>query len=447
MMAKSSKTKKSMLNKSLSPRCTYFAKPQHKVVFRNHFQIKNLLRVVFCKSLWLSVAIVFINLNGISQSDTAKGMLRNMQFNGYLKYMSLVFVPPLNSQTPTQQWLTDNLVHNRLNYKWFITRKWTFESSLRTRFFFGEMQKMQHIQNPNYAPQMSRDVSWIDLSEVLADDTSFTLHTALDRLSILATFGRWEIKLGRQRINWGTSMIWNPNDIFNAYSLFDFDYEERPGTDALSVKRYTGPASEIEWVLVPADSIEAHAQAIKYKFNFKGWDLQTFAGWQNRNWVFGGGWAGEIKGMGIRGESTWFGPAYSNQGYHPQLMATLDIDYTFSNSLHLQASYLFNSEGLDTREANYAAFFTRRALSAQLLSPTMHSLYFGSGFPILPMLSANLFSILNPSDLSFFFGPAFVYTLSNNFEVMFTSQIFSGTPRTAYGEYGSIHYLRFKYNF
>ena len=38
-------------------------------------------------------------------------------------------------------------------------------------------------------------------------------------------------RIGRQRINWGTTTIWNPNDIFNAYNFLDFDYEERPGMD------------------------------------------------------------------------------------------------------------------------------------------------------------------------------------------------------------------------
>lgn len=33
-------------------------------------------------------------------------------------------------------------------------------------------------------------------------------------------------------------MAWNPNDWFNTYNYFDFDYEERPGTDAIRVRVY-----------------------------------------------------------------------------------------------------------------------------------------------------------------------------------------------------------------
>ncbi|MCG8318265.1 MAG: hypothetical protein MI921_02070 [Cytophagales bacterium] len=49
--------------------------------------------------------------------------------------------------------------------------------------------------------------------------------------------------IGKHRINWGKSYVWNPNDVFNAYSFFDFDYEERRGTDALLIKYTTSPFS------------------------------------------------------------------------------------------------------------------------------------------------------------------------------------------------------------
>ena len=36
------------------------------------------------------------------------------------------------------------------------------------------------------------------------------------------------------------NLVWNPNDLFNAFSFVDFDYEERPGSDALRIQKYTG---------------------------------------------------------------------------------------------------------------------------------------------------------------------------------------------------------------
>lgn len=332
------------------------------------------------------------------------------------------------------------------NYKWFMNQNITLEAAMRNRLFFGEIHKLNYTLNPFYEDQMNQDVSWLDLSWAVAD-TSYMIHSTFDRLNVQFTKGKWEVKLGRQRVNWGTSLVWNPNDIFNAYSLFDFDYEERPGSDAVALKYYSNSSSNAELVFAPADSIEGTSTAFKYQFNKWGYDLQGFAGWQKRFWVAGGGWAGEIKGAGFRGEFTYFVPAYDFMPYNAQLMATVDFDYTFKNSLNIQASYLFNSEGIDAKEYNYAGFFLTRELSAQLLSPTMHSIYAGAGYQFAPMFYGNFFSILNPSDLSFFVGPAGNFTVSNNFEVMLTCQFFSGTPNTAYGDYGTLAYLRFKWSF
>jgi hypothetical protein len=370
-----------------------------------------------------------------------------MQLNGYVKYMTILAIPPNSSTAVTDEWLGDNLIHNRFNYKWYMNKNLTFEAAMRNRLFFGEIHKLNYALNPNYKEQMDRDVSWLDLTTVWVSDTSYMLHTTFDRLSLQATFGKLEVKLGRQRVNWGMSRIWNPNDIFNAYSLFDFDYEERPGTDAAAFKYYTGSSSAAEIVFAPSDSLEGTTSAIKYQFNKWGYDLQAFAGWQKRYWVVGGGWAGEIKGAGFRGEFTQFVPAYDYMPTNAQLVATVDFDYTFKNSLNLSASYLYNSEGLDTKSGNYGAFFLNRELSAQLLSPSMHSIYAGAGYQFAPMFYGNFFSIYNPSDQSFFVGPAGSWSVANNFEVLITAQFFSGTPNTAYGDYGSQYYLRFKWSF
>jgi hypothetical protein len=61
------------------------------------------------------------------------------------------------------------------------------------------------------------------------------------------TAGKWQFRVGRQRINWGVNLVWNPNDVFNSFSYFDFDYEERPGSDAVRVQYYTGTTSSASW--------------------------------------------------------------------------------------------------------------------------------------------------------------------------------------------------------
>ncbi|MEZ4983057.1 MAG: hypothetical protein R2769_16025 [Saprospiraceae bacterium] len=83
---------------------------------------------------------------------------------------------------------------------------------------------------------------YFDLSIEGADQMGVAAQMMLDRLFVQYTYKQFEARLGRQRINWGISTIWNPNDIFNAYNFSDFDYEERPGSDAMLLKYYIGYA-------------------------------------------------------------------------------------------------------------------------------------------------------------------------------------------------------------
>ena len=94
------------------------------------------------------------------------------------------------------------------------------------------------------------------MSRYWEDSSRWVFHIMLDRLYAEYTYKNFEAKVGRQRINWGINMAFNPNDIFNAFSYFDFDYEERPGSDAILLKYYTGIASSIEVAGKMADSLE-----------------------------------------------------------------------------------------------------------------------------------------------------------------------------------------------
>src|SRR5210317_1168395 len=100
----------------------------------------------------------------------------------------------------------------------------------------------------------------------LGDNTGYALTTTIDRLWLQFTFGNLEIIAGRQRINWGQTLVWNPNDIFNSYSYFEVDYPERPGSDALRFQYYTGDASTIE-VAAKIDSAKQVTAAGYFRFN------------------------------------------------------------------------------------------------------------------------------------------------------------------------------------
>lgn len=116
---------------------------------------------------------------------------------------------------------------------------------------------------------------------------SYVLNIAIDRLWLDFTHKNFQATLGRQRINWSQTFVWNPNDLFNTYSYFDFDYEEKPGSDAVRLQYFTSASSKAE-LLVKAGKDKKVTAAALYRFNKWKYDFQGLAGIFNplNNMVF-----------------------------------------------------------------------------------------------------------------------------------------------------------------
>ena len=167
-------------------------------------------------------SLLILILLAVGLLPAQEGAVKNWSVNGYVKNMqTLLFFndayPDFRQGALVDTFLQDNLVHNRLNFRWFPTSSLTFRAELRNRIFFGDLVKA----SPNYANQID-DVNndYFDLSWVLYDGNSFVVHSMLDRLYLEYVSGDWEVRLGRQRINWGINLVWTPNDIFNSFNYF-----------------------------------------------------------------------------------------------------------------------------------------------------------------------------------------------------------------------------------
>ena len=389
-----------------------------------------------CSRFWVTICLFYLGLALEAQENS----LPNKELTGYIKYMHTEIFPP----TDTLEVTSDNFFHNRLNFTWYLNDNWTFKSSMRNRFFWGELVEQQ----PLLYQDLKNDPGLMDLSFLWASGDRYALHTIFDRLNFAYQDDQWEIIVGRERINWGMALIWNPNDIFNTYSFFDFDYEERPGTDALSVNYFTSATAQIGFTYAPGKTFKESTISARYRWSTGVYDIQAFAGYQREFYVLGAGWAGDIKGAGFRGEGTYFVPEASSSA-KSQLVGTIDADYSFPNkiALYLQMSYLFNSQGINGSSGDYAAWFLDRNLSVQTLSPAMHNLFFNVRGQLTPVINLTLSSMLNPADGSWFIGPALDISVMENLDVLLNAQLFRGDPMTLFGDGGSLIFGRLKYSF
>ena len=403
-----------------------------------HIKSKRWIPDIQLSLLILSISFLFIlPFHSSAQS--------NIDFNGYIKDLGMYYHPvePMPvSESKTLDYLILNQLHNRLNFRWYASTKLTFALEARNRVFFGQMVR----EFPNYEDFIDQDNGYLDLGVVPIAQDAWFMHTMLDRAWVDYTSGKLQVRLGRQRINWGTNLVWNPNDVFNTFSYFDFDYEERPGTDGVRIQYYTGVTSSAELVYKVGHNNNETAIAGMYRFLKASYDVQFMGGWVGKDYVLGGGWSGNIQGGGFRGEATWFKPRDKGDDTNfESFVASISGDYTFKNSLYLHFATLFNSHGT-TGDAGGRSFFAPD-ISAKMLSLGRYQLFAQASYPFTPLFSGNISAMLNPSDGSSFIGPALTYSIGDNWEVMLNGQLFFGRTGTEYGDYGQAIYGRIKWSF
>lgn len=314
----------------------------------------------------------------------------------------------------------ENTLHNRFDFNWYLSDRFTFTAGMRNRVIVGNNVTLI----PDYSEYVSRDNGYADLSWVWAESDSWIGITQFDRLMLDFTSGNLQITLGRQRINWGQTFVWNPNDLFNTYSYFDFDYEERPGSDALRIQYYLGMSSKLE-LSTSLDSDKKITSVGLYRFNTGGYDLQFLTGiYTETDFVIGGGWSGSIRGGGFSGELTYFHPLESEDESEGKVTATIHYDYTFRNSLNLQFESLYNGFGREDLGSGIGDLVFQD-LSPKNLFPTQVA-FLGSGaYDVTPLFRAMLAVMYGPEGNFFYVGPTLTYSLSNTMELAGVGQYYS----------------------
>lgn len=385
----------------------------------------NIAKRLVCYFLWL--------LPVLAQAQETKP--KQWALTGYAKSMQGLFIteiPGIGSAA-----LSDNFLHNRLNFRWFPSNELTFKVELRNRFFFGEFSRAI----PNFKTSLKEGGNDVLNLQLINAGDDVILHSIIDRLYGEFVKDNWEIRLGRQRINWGINTVWNPHDIFNAFSFTDFDYEERPGSDALRVKYYTGVASSLELAAKLFDDTDEIVAGLLWKANKWNYDFQLLAGWAHQDVVLGAGWAGGIKQLGFNGEASVF--VSTVDSIANTFTGTLSLDYSFEKGLFLGLGLLYN--GTNNANSNLFAF----ELNARNLYPYRWSIFNSISYPFNPLITGSFAVIYSPVDgHPLFINPTITYSLAQNIDVNLIGQIvFQGDGTNNYGSPTQVAYLRLKWSF
>ncbi|HQK37308.1 MAG TPA: hypothetical protein PLC81_06725 [Bacteroidales bacterium] len=392
------------------------------------------------KVFLVSVCILF-SFRISAQNDSCRQGIPAPSLSGYFSDRTSLML----LQKPHDA-IWDHELQNRVKMAWQPLSWISSELQIRNRFSFGESFAL----NPMLATSAGNDRGVADLSFTLAQGKRYAVTSMIDRAFLQLTFKKLELAVGRQRINWSQTLVWNPNDLFNTYSFFDFDYPERPGSDAIRCTWFYSATGRAE-MAVKADSSGKITAGGLFRWNMWSSDFQILAAvLPHHELVLGGGWSTNFGKYGFRGEVSWFHPGIDSLKGSDMILSSVSLDVMFYKSWYLIAEVLYRWEQKPAPEKTLMDYYYAPATVKDLAFADVSALV-QLNVPVTPLFTVSLAAMGLPGK-GFYLGPSFSFSLSNNLEASLISQIFSGR----FSEYAGgpeirqtfyLNFLRFKWNF
>lgn len=375
-----------------------------------------------------TLCLLLSSIDGFAQKATLNG------------YVSGVYTGLGGFERETYQ--NGGLLHNRLNFLYMPYDKWEAVVDLRTRAIVGDAYQLSKTTNDEF----TRDNGLMDLSWNIANSNSFLLNTSVERVYVGYQSAKFSARLGRQRINWSQTMVFNPNDIFNTYSFFDFDYPERAGSDALRLSYYPSGISTLEFVFKMDREDQITAVGF-YRGNVDGWDLQGLGGLYNDDDILlGGGFSGTVKGVNLRGELSYY---YDTNPKEDEMrntfLASLGADYIFPSSLVLSAEVLYNSMPENQTDIDNSQLISA-PMSAKKLSVTEFTTTAQMTYQFSAIIDGGISAIYYVNMPALYLGPSLNVSATDNLMISAVAQLFVDSNDSDVSSM-YVAYLRLKYNF
>lgn len=241
----------------------------------------------------------------------------------------------------------------------------------------------------------------------------------LYRAAVTMTRGSVDLKLGRQRIAWGTGRFWSPLDILNPVSPLALEREERVGVDAALLETKLGPLSRASLVYAPAPDRGSPSRAVQWHGNAAGVDASLVAGRLLGLDIVGVDVASQIGDIGVRAETARLYPG-GGPGFNRWMAGA---DYAFATGLTLSAELYYNGAG-SPNPAGYDFTGLRAGRVASLA--TRYAGLFAS-YEITPLLKWMTYVVLNADDRSRAVDSRLVWSIGPVTDLIFGVQHFTGT--------------------
>ena len=241
--------------------------------------------------------------------------------------------------------------------------------------------------------------------------------------------------------------VYTPNDVFNAFNYFDFDYEERPGVDAVRFEYFTSSLSSFDVAIARGKDENSWVGAAKYGFNKNNYDYQVIAAWYKTDLMAGLGWAGNIGNAGFKGEASYFysmDTALSSSVF----TGTFTVDYTFKGGWYGSAALLYVSDGAtEPLTSSNPTNLISGDISVKRLMPTRYTTMIMASKSLSPASSLSLLTMYSPGTNMFILFPTLTYSIKENWDVDLVAQSVVNEMNGKMQHGGSGVFARIKWSF
>lgn len=355
----------------------------------------------------------------------------DVQFKGYYKNLLV------NSRTafPQEEGYTLDLNRLRLELRG-RPRAWLgYEIQYDHEALLGS-----YLDTAQFAQlKTAKPITYWDLEDAYLDRGSVYARHRLYRGFVSVNATAADLRLGRQRIAWGSGRLWNPTDLLNPHNPTQLEREERDGVDAALLEANLGALSRLSVVYAPPVEPARASTAAHLRSNFTGTDMALLIGEFRGDRVAGLDLIGRLGDAGIYAEAAF---TRSEAGDN-HARAVAGLEYAFANTLTVGAELYYNGGGTtDRARYDFARLFRGEIQNVARRYVGAHLKY-----EFTPLLRTDNVLILNRDDASRFFAPSLVYSLTQNWDWAVGAQFFGGVADSEYGRFYNVYYTSLQWFF
>lgn len=379
------------------------------------------------RSRMLAWAVGWMGASALAQGGDASGVA----FSGHFKTTA---ISSRTSLGPAQSSYGLDLNRLRLEWKGQLAPAVGIEIQYDNEVLLGDYVRTREFALLSGQPKRT----WWDLERVYARDGEVVARHRLRRGAITLSRGATDLRIGRQRVAWGTGRFWSPLDLLNPVNPTSLEPGEREGVDAVVLEHKRSATSRATIVHAPVRDGRDYLLG-QWHANARSVDYSLTAGRVREGTLAGLDLAGQVGGAGVRAE--WTATRVSRGG-HPHRVL-LGWDYAFANTLTLTAELFYDGSGAaDPAHYDLAGLLAGRR---QTLGRRYGGLY--ARYELTPLLKAEAWLARNFADHSWYLSPRLTWSVRENVDLAIGTQLFGGTANSEFGRRNTLWFAHAQWFF